>query len=130
MKKGFFMSKKIYLEKRELRKDGLINFIYLIEGDRQELPGTEITIGVHGRWYDEEIMKIGKLDFPQSKSIGILLRYIAREAQEQYDKFTSGDDDTTYREIPPDRWVDFNEIIMMARERLPKVILPDSFSQD
>jgi len=119
------MSRKIYFQGRERRKDGLSNFLYLIEEGNRELPGTIITIVVHGRWYDEEMMRIGKLDIPHSRSTGVLIRYMANEALEQYDKFTSGDDDSTHRVIPPDRAVDFDEIMNIARGEFPKVILPD-----
>jgi len=123
------MSKKIYFKGRQLRKDGNSNFIYLIEENNGERPSREITIIVHARWYDEELMRIEKLDITQSRSVGVLLRYIALEAAEQYDKIISGASESTFREIPPDRAIDFDEITNLSKGDFPEVILPEHSPQ-
>lgn len=127
-KRGGIMSRKIYFEKQESRKDGWINFRFLIEGEKQVDPVKAITVSVHGQWYQEEMLKMDTLDLQQFESFGTLLRYIASEALKQYDKPSSGSGVENYVVIPPDRTVDFDEIINFSRGEFPEVILPGDFS--
>jgi hypothetical protein len=122
------MSRKIYFEKQESRKDGWINFNFFIEDENQDNPGKAITVGVDGQWYQEEMSKMDTLDLKQFESFGTLLRYIAAEALKEYERPSSGSGDENYVVIPPDRTIDFDEIINFSRGDFPELILPGDFS--